>query len=142
MKAFAKLVLALSVVTLWPLTAEFGVPGSGVSAAEEEKEMKTRRVPPINEATYKKLAEAQAFMDLKEYASAKAVIDDTIESRLKRMIGNEEWQFYHMLGYIAFSQEDFKGAINSYEKVFDQGDEIPEGLEVSTLYTLAQLHFV
>ncbi|MDA1075137.1 MAG: tetratricopeptide repeat protein, partial [Proteobacteria bacterium] len=97
MKAFAKLILALCVVTLWPLAAEFGVPGSSVSAADEKKETKTRRTPSITEATYKKLSEAQAFMDLKDYAGAKAVIDDTINSRLKRMNGNEVAQVYNML---------------------------------------------
>ena len=39
-------------------------------------------------------------------------------------------------------EEDFKAAIYAYEQVLAQGEDITEGLEVTTLYTIAQLSFV
>jgi tetratricopeptide (TPR) repeat protein len=143
MKILSSFVLAFAIVCLWPLTAEMNFAGASVSAAEEEApKVKTRRVPSISEATYKKLAEAQEFMDLKDFAGAKEVVDDMIEKRFKRMNGNEKGQVYNMLGYIHFSQENFRSAINAYKQVLEQGEDISEGLEVTTLYTLAQLSFV
>ena len=38
--------------------------------------------------------------------------------------------------------EDYESAIKEYKIVVAQGEKIPEGLEVTTLYTLAQLSFV
>ena len=42
--------------------------------AEEEKKRETRRTPALREATYKRLAEAQELVDLKDYAGADQVL--------------------------------------------------------------------
>ena len=112
---------------------------SSVSAAEEEKKpMKTRRVPSMSESVYKKLAEAQEAIDLKDYTTAKVVLSNMLE-RSKRYNGNEIGQVHSMLGYVHFLAEDYVSAIDEYKIVVAQGEEIPEGLETTTLYTLAQL---
>ncbi len=41
-----------------------------------------------------------------------------------------------------FSKEDYGKAIDAYKNVLAQGEDIPSGLEVQTIYTLAQLSFV
>jgi len=130
----------------WALIAAVSFAGSvtistAVYAAEEEKPQKTRRVPSMSEAVYKKLAEGQEAIDLKDYKLAEEVMRGMLE-RSRRYNGNEIGQVHSMLGYIYFLQEDYKAAIKEYKMVVAQGEDIPEGLEQTTLYTLAQLSFV
>ena len=130
----------------WALIAVVSFAGSvtistAVYAAEEEKPQKTRRVPSMSEAVYKKLAEGQEAIDLKDYKLAEEVMRGMLE-RSRRYNGNEIGQVHSMLGYIYFLQEDYKAAINEFKMVVAQGEDIPEGLEQTTLYTLAQLSFV
>ena len=121
-------------------------PGSGMVAWGAESEgqpppQKTRRVPSMSEATFKKLAEAQEFVDAKDLAGAERVLQGMLD-RSRRYNGNEIGQIHNMLGFVFFSKEDYNRAINHYRIVIEQGDDIPEGLETTTLYTLAQLSFV
>jgi tetratricopeptide (TPR) repeat protein len=113
-------------------------------AADEKKPSqrpkKTRRIPTMSERTFKRLAEVQEAIDLKDLLLAHKLLRD-MEGR-KGMNGNELGQIYNMQAYVYFSQEDYEGAIRSYEKVVAQGDQVPEGLEVGTIYSLAQLYFV
>ncbi|MEM7100390.1 MAG: hypothetical protein AAF541_19135 [Pseudomonadota bacterium] len=120
------------------------VPGliSTAEAADEKKpERKTRRVPSMSESVYKKLAEAQEAIDLKDYALAENLLREMLK-RSKRYNRNEIGQVHSMLGYTFFLREDYKQAIREYKVVVAQGEDIPEGLETTTLYTLAQLSFV
>ena len=110
-------------------------------AAEEEKPRKTRRVPSMSEKVYKKLAEAQEAIDIKDYALAEQLLREML-NRSKRFNKNEIGQVHSMLGYTFFLREDYKSAIREYKIVVAQGEDIPEGLETTTLYTLAQLSFV
>ena len=143
MKAvFIRAVAAVALIGLLPFSAEFGVTAFQVAAEEaEEKPQKTRRVPTMSETTFKRLGEAQAFIDEKDFASAKQVLDRMLE-RSRNLNGNEIGQVYNMMGFIYFSQEDYDAALDAYEQVIAQGEDIPEGLETTTLYTLAQLSFV
>ncbi len=133
--------LAVMIVATGPFSAEMGVTGVQLAAAEKEKPQKTRRVPTMSEQTYKKLSQAQEFMDLKEYRSAMNVLDIMLQ-RSRRLNGNEIGQVNNMRGFVYFSEEKYEKAIEAYELVVGQGEDIPEGLETTTLYTLAQLSFV
>ena len=66
MKHFAKtlvgMFIATMVVAFNPATIS-----TAVAADEKKKEQKTRRVPSMSESIYKKLAEAQEAVDLKDY---------------------------------------------------------------------------
>ena len=119
--------------------AAAGDRAKGRKKAEEKK--KTRRVPTISESIFKKLGTAQEFMDAKDYVSAEQFLREML-NRSKKYNGNELGNIHNMLGYIAFLKEDYKGAIYAYEQVLAQGEDITEGLEVTTLYTIAQLSFV
>ncbi len=140
MKRLIRFIATLSVGALAfgfvPVTTQLAV-----AAEEEKKPQKTRRVPSMSEAVYKRLAEAQEAIDAKDYATAQQVLENMLD-RSRRYNGNEIGQVYNMLGYVYFLKEDYKGAISAYEKVVAQGEDIPEGLESQSLYTLAQLSFV
>ena len=139
------LVAAAVALAAAPASLTAWLPGSPgpAFAAEEEEERKTRRVPTMTEATYKKLAEAQEFLDLKppNVAGAIEVLDDMMK-RSRRYNGNEIGQIYNMYAFCYYLQEDVPRAIKAYEMVLAQGEDIPEGLEVSTLDNLSKFHFI
>ena len=143
--SFTAFSLAVCIGLLGPVTvSEFGFEGAQSQAADgrsAEKKKKTRRVPSISESIFKKLGEAQELMDAKEYGLAEQFLKDML-NRSKKYNGNELGNIHNMLGYIAFLKEDFKAAIYAYEQVLAQGEDVTEGLEVTTLYTIAQLSFV
>src|SRR6056300_459923 len=108
--------------------------------AEEEKKRETRRTPALREATYKRLAESQELVDLKDYAGADQVLLELLERR--GLNAYEIASAYNMRAFVSFSNEDYPGAIAAYEGVLSQSPEIPEALEQSALYSLGQLYFV
>ena len=141
-RSLSALAIAFALLLGAPFAAELGLTGAQAAAAEEEEpKQKTRRVPTMSESTFKKLGEAQVFIDEKDFDGAEKVLNDML-ARSKRLNGNEVGQVYNMLGFVHFSREDFDSALLAYEKVIAQGEDIPEGLETTTLYTLAQLSFV
>ncbi len=114
-----------------------------VAAAEDapsQRPEKTRRVPTMSERTYKKLSEVQLAIDAKDFQGALAILNDMIAD--KGLNGNEKGQVHNMFAYAYFSLENYDKAIYHYEQVVAQGEDIPEGLEVGTIYSLAQLYFV
>lgn len=142
LKRITLLAAALALYAAPPVLHEAGLRGVAVAAAEEdEPKRETRRVPSMSEATYKKLAEAQELVEAKDFAGAEAILNEMLERR-SRLNGNEIGQVYNILGFVHFSNEDYPAAIRAYEQVLAQGEDVPEGLEVQTLYTLAQLSFV
>lgn len=141
LKRIIGLSCALALYLTAPLLHELGMPGVAAQAQEEQEERVTRRVPSMSESTYKKLTEAQEAIDAKDTATAKQVLNQMLERR-DRLNGNEVGQVYNMLGFVYFSEENYPQAINAYRQVIAQGEDIPAGLEVTTLYTLAQLSFV
>ncbi len=60
-----------------------GLKIGGVEAAfgqeDEQPRQKTRRVPSMSEATFKKLAEAQEFIDAKDLNGAQAVLQGMLD---------------------------------------------------------------
>ncbi len=142
--AFAAAVVMVFGIQIAPGLTFGGAP-EALGQEDEKPRQKTRRVPSMSEATFKKLAEAQEFIDLKDLDSAQAVLQsmlDRCRGRSCRYNGNEIGQIHNMLGFVHFSREDYGTAIRHYQEVIKQGEDIPEGLETTTLYTLAQLCFV
>lgn len=135
-KRVAQLLVAVLVIGFNPVTVNYAT-----AAKADDKPQKTRRVPSMSEAIYKKLSEAQEAIDLKDYDLAIKLLHEML-NRSRRYNGNEVGQVRNMLGYTWFLKEDYKKAIQEYKLVVAQGDDIPEGLEATTLYTLAQLSFV
>ena len=80
MQRLLSVLIAGLLTVLTPLAGEFGMPVSSAMAAEdEEKPQKTRRVPSMSEATFKKLSEAQEFIDAKDLQGALAVLDGMMD---------------------------------------------------------------
>ena len=113
-------------------------PDSGGSCGGEKSGK--RGALALREATYKRLAEAQELVDLKDYAGADQVLVDLLARR--GLNAYEIASAYNMRAFVAFSNEDYPGAIAAYEGVLSQSPEIPEALEQSALYALGQLYFV
>ncbi len=145
LRTVARALAFASAMALAVLTVASGVIAPAAYGAEEKEselaKTKTRRVPTLSEAVYKKLAEAQEAIDAKDVQGARRMIQGALQSR-ERFNGGEVAGGRSGRGFIYFSKEDYPKAIQAYKDVVAQGDKIPEGLETTTLYTLAQLSFV
>jgi tetratricopeptide (TPR) repeat protein len=138
----AAIILAALVFAGSPFMAEFGYQQAALQAEETtQKKQKTRRVPSMSETVYKKLGAGQEAIDLKDYALALETINDAL-GRSKRYNENEVANLHNMRGYIYYLQDNYAGAIREYKRVAAAGEKIPEGLETTTLYTIAQLSYV
>ena len=135
------LLLALA---LFITPALITVYSSDVSAGTTSKNKsgekhKTKKTPSMSEKVYKKLTEAQELIEAKEYEQGLAVLQ-AMEKQAK-LTHYEKAQLYNYFAYTYFTLERYEDAIRSYEKVLAQ-PELPEALETSSLYTLAQLYFI
>ncbi|MEM9305532.1 MAG: tetratricopeptide repeat protein [Pseudomonadota bacterium] len=97
-----------------------------------------RRTPTMREAVYKKLSEAQTAAEADDMATAREMIAEVQEMR--NLSGYETAQIYNFQAFIAYSSEDYPGAIRAYQTVLEQED-VPEAMYNQTLFSLAQLHF-
>ena len=92
-------------------------PDSGGSCGGREKAGNAAHAA-LQEATYKRLAEAQELVDLKDYAGADQVLVDLLARR--GLNAYEIASAYNMRAFVAFSNEDYPGAIAAYEGVLSQ----------------------
>ena len=104
------------------------------------KKQKTRRVPSLQRSGIQKLGKAQELIDAKDLDGA-LLIQEALQ-RSRRYNENEIANLHNMLGYIYYLKEDYNSALREYKIVVSQGEKIPEGLETTTLYTVAQLSYV
>ena len=118
---------------------------SDVAAQESgRKKEKTRKTPALRNNIYEKLAEAQTFAEAKDYAAAEEILNEMLDATSKKSKLNayELANVYNTYAFLRYAVEDYKGALNYYQKVIDQRPQIPVALEVGTLFTIAQLHFL
>lgn len=118
----------------------FYLTGSTVSAEEQVEQRKTRKTPAMRERIYSQLARAQKLADEKKIDDAIAVLD-RVKSRINQINSYEKAMLWNFYGFIYYGNSDTKNAILSFEKVVAQ-ENIPESLELSTLFSLAQLSMV
>jgi len=132
------------IVGQWQMEAGIAAPlGAAVAAEEQAKpQRETRRTPALRNKVYEKLAEAQAAAEIKDYATAKKVLNAMIEKEGKKALNSYELaNVYNLFAFIAYSEEDYAGALRAYKNVISQVD-IPLAMEINTRYTVAQLYFV
>ena len=119
---------------------------SDVAAQESgaKNKEKTRKTPALRNNIYEKLAEAQTFAEAKDYAAAEEILNEMLDATSKKSKLNayELANVYNTYAFLRYAVEDYKGALNYYQKVIDQRPQIPVALEVGTLFTIAQLHFL
>lgn len=155
------LALVLGVVFIMPVLVSVGSPDSvlantAFSAEKKEpkyKDVKTRKRQSVGKSCAKALDRVQGEKGPISMASeadekanvtplwleAKQLLID-IDSRPKTCSTDyEKTQVWNMLGYVAYSLDDFKGAIRYYRLVVD-GVGTPPELKLDTRYTLAQFY--
>ncbi len=132
----AALFLALPVVSQLP-----AMPGSAYAQDEEKPPEATRKTQAISAAVYKELAKAQEAAEAKQYNQAISILDRIRQKQGDKLQGYDAASVWNVYGFIYYSKEQYRQAINAYQKVVQQG-EIPEALEIGTKYTIAQLNFV
>jgi hypothetical protein len=110
--------------------------------AEKKKPQETRRTPALRNKVYERLAEAQVFIENKQYDEGLEVLRDMESESGKRKLNSYELaNLYNLIALVKYSQEDYKGALVAYENVVKQPD-IPLAMEINTRYTVAQLYFI
>jgi tetratricopeptide (TPR) repeat protein len=108
-----------------------------IFAEEVKKPRKTRKTPAMRERIYSQLARAQTLSDEGQISEGIAVLDK-LKSRSNQINSYEKAMMWNFYGFIYYSQNDIKSAIHAFEQVTAQ-ENIPESLELSTLFSLAQL---
>jgi tetratricopeptide (TPR) repeat protein len=126
------------------LQSDRGLTSSLAAVAQEaqRQQQETRKTPALRNNIYEKLSEAQTAAEEKDYATANKVLNDLIASRGNNALNSYELaNVYNLQAFIRYSEEDFDGALRSYQEVVKQPD-IPLAMEINTRFTVAQLHFV
>ncbi|WP_321394410.1 tetratricopeptide repeat protein [Emcibacter sp.] len=145
MSKFTKTLFSASALSAALLVAPVTVAltGQAVAAEEESKyaNRKTRKTPAMGLKVGNALGEAQAFAEAENWAEASRVLEEELGSKLDKLNSYERAQYYNFKGYLAYSKEDYKGAIAAYNNVLKQ-ENLPPALEDNVTYTMAQLYFV
>jgi len=92
-------------------------------------------VQTLRPMVYRMLEKAQNAIDEKNHPEAKNELD-----KLSKMNRNsyEQAMTHNIEAYYYFSQDDYKSAINAYNKVLQLN--VPDSTKQNTLYSLAKLH--
>ena len=121
-----------------------GFIGFSTAQAQEEYEdntkskRKTKKTGAMTEKVAKKLQVAQEAIEAEQLEEGIEILNEILE--LRRLTDYERAQVNYFFAYVAYLKEDYRGAINYYNKVL-QEEEVPEGLLSSARYTIAQLWF-
>ncbi len=124
-----------------PLTANHS--GYGVAMAQdkdgkEKPARKTKKASAMSEKVYRKIAEAQELVDAENFTEALNVLGEV--KAMKKLSPYETAQLWNFYGFVYFSQDDLDKSIEAYQTVLKQPD-IPDGMRLQTMYTLAQLYY-
>lgn len=123
------LLFGSSVVSVFP-NVDFAT-----AAAADKKER--RRTPALGARVYSQLARAQELADAGNVAEGLEVLD-SVKAKSSSLNSYEKAMMYNFYGFIYYNAERVPEAIEAFEQVVAQ-EPIPESLEKSTLYSLAQL---
>ena len=121
-----------------------GFIGFSTAQAQEEYEdntkskRKTKKTGAMTEKVAKKLQVAQEAIEAEQLEEGIEILNEILE--LRRLTDYERAQVNYFFAYVAYLKEDYRGAINYYNKVLRE-EEVPEGLLSSARYTIAQLWF-
>jgi tetratricopeptide (TPR) repeat protein len=97
----------------------------------------TERVPALREKVYSQLARAQTVADEQGNAQGIEVLNE-VASRADSMNSYERAMLWNFFGFMYYDNGDTAKAINYFGKVVAE-QPIPESLQKSTLFSLAQL---
>lgn len=139
----APIVIAPSVSSVVMQSLGMGALLAGASYAQaqaEKPEYKTKKSYSLRQDVYKEFAKVQEQTDANNWKGALQVLNQ-ISAKSAKFTSYEKANLWNYYGWVYYSLEDNKKAIDSYRKVLKE-PELSEALQVGTLYTLAQLLFV
>jgi tetratricopeptide (TPR) repeat protein len=111
---------------------------ASVHAAEEASTAKKRkRTPALGARVYSQLARAQEIADAGDINGGLEILDQ-VKSKSSSLNSYERAMLHNFYGFIYYNDGQTDKAISAFEQVVKQ-DPIPESLEKSTLFSLAQL---
>ena len=112
--------------------------GMGMGGDDSTPRRETRRTPAMRERVYSRLSEAQACAELDDTECAMELLAEVRDmSNLNSYEMAQMWNFY---AFIYFGLDNYREAIRAYEMVLVQED-LPLGMETTTIFTLCQLYF-
>jgi tetratricopeptide (TPR) repeat protein len=131
---------SLGIAVLVISVGQLGIVPSAYAQDDDKKpKRQTKKVQTLSQKIYEKLIEAQAEIEEKNYAQGLQMLQ---ELRAQPKLNNfEQAQISNFFGFYYFVQEQYPQALAEYKKVIADPEGIPEGLYVSTFYTIAQLYF-
>lgn len=112
---------------------------NAVAKNKDEKEQKTKQTEAMSQNVFKKLQEAQAQVEAKNYLGAHVALKNIRES--SRLSDYEQAQIWNYTAYTYYLQEKYEDAISAYNNVLKQKN-LPDALKLSVLKTISQLYFV
>jgi tetratricopeptide (TPR) repeat protein len=140
------LAVAVGVSLVLPVAMqEMSLTSFGVAWAQEGQERQRgqeapRRVQPMTERTYRRLADAQEMLDAEDFQGALRQLNSALNMR--GLNPSELGQIHNMLAFTHFQLENYDDAIRHYEEIAALGENVTRGLEIQTLYSLAQLYML
>ncbi|NVJ97945.1 MAG: hypothetical protein HWE25_07330 [Alphaproteobacteria bacterium] len=141
-KSLPMAVAAAAILAAVPMpegTPLFGEQAAFAQAEQQKSQAKTRKVPAMTLDAHKQIQKAQEAMDLKAYGEAKEILADLLER--KRLNDYERAVAWQLRAMIAYEEDDTNETIRAYERILSYADSIPEALELSIIYGLAQLYY-
>ncbi|WP_428096844.1 tetratricopeptide repeat protein [Candidatus Rariloculus sp.] len=136
-KYFAALFAVAAAIAVTALAPEAYAQRAGQQNQESQANQPARRTPAMRERVYQRLAEAQECSEDEDMVCARRLLDQVREmTDLNSYEVAQMWNFY---AFINFSDDNFPEAIAAYENVLQQ-EELPIGLETTTMYSLATLY--
>lgn len=111
---------------------------TGPEAAFARKDKTRATATTMREKVYAKISKAAALVESGDYAAARKELDGA--KKIRRLNGYEKAQLFMAYGFLYYSMDDFPKAIEAYQTVLVQ-ENLPDGLRLSTMYTVAQLQF-
>lgn len=151
-KKFLKNLAIATPLAFVPTASVMVLDAIGVSAESfkvyAQEERKTRKTPALSQAVYKKLAVPNGLANPEEEGvepDFKKALEELKKLEAKDAKSWNEYEvanLYNTFGYVYYSLENFPQAIKYYKLVVAQSPNIPEGLEIGTIFTIAQLQFV
>lgn len=117
-----------------------------VAQAQPEQEPKasdkqTRRVPTLRSTVYEQLSRAQTAADEEGDVEEALSILQEVESKDYSMNSYERAMMHNFYGFIYYNDEQYEKALAEFEQVVEQ-QPIPVKFEMTTLFSLAQLHLM
>ncbi len=140
-KSLSKRLLAAAIVaSVYGAAVPAMLVSTDAVAQQKASDKKTRKVPTLRSKVYDQLSRAQTAADEGDIKEAISILDE-VEDKKSSMNSYEQAMMYNFYGFIYYNDEQYEKALESFATVVEQ-QPIPRKFEMSTLFSLAQLHLM